>query len=48
MIQQGGTLGDVLRACSWQSTTFKLYLEMTGVEATAMFDMLYALHEDSV
>ena len=48
VIQQGGTLGDVLRACSWQSTTFKLYLEMTGVEATAMFDMLYALHEDSV
>ena len=48
VIQHGGTLADVLRACGWKSATFKLYLEMTGVEAMAMFDMLYALHEDSV
>ena len=45
--QHGGALTDVIRARGWKSTTFKLYLETTGVEAMATFDMPCALDDES-
>ena len=42
IIKHGGTLADVLRACGWKSASFRLYLEMGGVEAMASFHMLHA------
>ena len=46
ILKQGGTLADVLRACGWKSASFKLYLDMKDVEATAMLEMLHALDDD--
>ena len=46
ILKQGGTLADVLRACGWRSASFKLYLDMKDVEATAMLDMHHALDDE--
>ena len=46
ILKQGGTLADVLRACGWRSASFKLYLDMRDVEATAMLEILHALDDE--
>ncbi len=40
ILNDGGTLAEVLRAGQWSSPAFLLYLDLAEVESTAVLDML--------
>jgi len=45
ILDDGGSLADILKAGQWSSSAFNLYLDMAEIEATAVVDALTGAHD---